>query len=309
MLRYTFGFRNRGKRPLKAKIAAVACDCAKAELSQTVLPPHETGQLTITVDPKAKRGYFQTNVLFECDDPDAQYSRIYLRGAVHQETLVSTDTLYFGQLPKGTQTRSSFCLYDAGKMRLEIMDVRVELDNLPEGTHAIESTLSVDRLTESTGTPMSRQRLPLRTGDYLVTVGLRPTADCPVGPVAGRVIISTNRLEQSKCIVSIKGTVASSVVCAPPALLLTVEDGRVVHATLDLKEPSGKAIDVPDVTLRGAHCPLLISSTKEETDSGLRLSLCLGWPKEQEAGVCHGTLVLNFGHGDQLSIPVVIHSK
>ncbi len=309
LLKGVFEFENAGNADLAARVAVVGCGCAKATVSPRVLKPRQVGQLHITVETKAKRGYLLTHVIVESDDPTRKHSPVFMRGGVHHSNLISADVLYFGHVTKGSQCRKSFCVYDAGETKLRISEVSVEFEQESTGTAAgaLEASVEVKSFVKPTGVTQAQQRLPLKYGDYVILLTLHPRASCATRPFAGRVIVSTNqpagKAQQS---VAFRGEVVTDISASPPSIMLSAEkDGRAA-TKLTITRQAPNPLRLLDVEMAGESAPILASFQKRLSGSVLTVNLSFALPDGTARAAYHGSLLLDFSDGDRLTVPVIV---
>ena|GEM_PF-6695840 len=309
LLKGVFEFENAGNADLAARVAVVGCGCAKATLSPRVLKPRQVGQLHITVDTKAKRGYLLTHVIVESDDPARKHSPVFMRGGVHHSNLISADVLYFGHITKGSKCRKSFCVYDAGETKLRISDVRAEFEQETNGTTTgpLEASVEVKPFVRPTGIPQVQQRLPFKYGDYVILMTLHPRASCATRPFAGRVVVSTNQpagnAQQS---VAFRGEVVTDISASPPSILLSADkDGRATtRITITRQAPN--PLRLLDVKMDGESAPILAFFEEQLSGSALTVNLSFALPDGTARAAYHGSLLLDFSDGDRLTVPVIL---
>ena len=307
---FTFPLRNTGTADLVTKIATVGCGCANAELSKSVLKPGETAQLIVKIDTKGKRGFYITQVMLETNDQKMRYCPIYVRYGVQHANLVSADTLYFGQIKQGKRVFKPLYIYDAGSTKLEIHNIHVDIEGLSGDSTDIEVHTTLKRLEQNNVMAEHTNRLPLHLGDYVLELGLDVPGQRNIGPLRGTIVIETNQDgEGSRVEVGLRGQVISDIDASPRVLLLTSKDNATVKASVILTRKSSREIVVKKAYTRGSSAPILVSTDKERTDSGLRLDLVFKAPTARSQIACTGSLVFVLKNGDELTIPIVINTE
>lgn len=70
-LETTYTVRNSGNAPLKISKVSTSCDCTKATIAREVIPPGETAELKVTMDPALLNlyGKIRRDIILETNDP------------------------------------------------------------------------------------------------------------------------------------------------------------------------------------------------------------------------------------------------
>src|SRR5512135_3339927 len=70
-LETSYTVRNSGNAPLKINKVYTSCDCTKASVDREVIPPGETAQLKVTMDPALLNlyGKIRRDIIVETNDP------------------------------------------------------------------------------------------------------------------------------------------------------------------------------------------------------------------------------------------------
>jgi hypothetical protein len=70
-LETSYTVRNSGSQPLKISKVYTSCDCTKATIEREVIPPGETAELKVTMDPALLNlyGKIRRDIILETNDP------------------------------------------------------------------------------------------------------------------------------------------------------------------------------------------------------------------------------------------------
>jgi hypothetical protein len=299
---FRYAFHNTGGEPLAVRIAKVGCGCARADVDPDVVAPGEAGLVRVTVDLTEKRGYFSTSVLLSTNDPRLAQCEVIVSGGVFQPVLTSVDTVYVGQVHRGTRLTRSFFVQDRGDRTLKVENVRALLDQQVGATDAIACKVE-SVLMQGPDIPVGAvSRYPVRPGDYLVNLGLQIGPDAPDGPFEGDILIATNqpgRLAVGQ--VAFKGAVVPDVHADPPALLLSRQQPQ---AELKLRSDIQQNIVVRPAPQVSGNVPLSIEAL-ESPDGTLRYQVGVGDFVEGE--VHKGQIVFRLGDDSSITVPVVVY--
>ncbi|MBN2584752.1 MAG: DUF1573 domain-containing protein [Planctomycetes bacterium] len=305
-LQYVFAFRNSGSSDLTLKVIKTGCGCAAAAADKPVYGPGETGQLRMSVNTSAKRGYVHVAAFVESNDPSLPLSTVRAACGVHHDRLTSSDKIWFGGIPRGQRAIQSFYAYDAGKNRLDIKNVRLEFDD-SLGTE-LRATTKLHRIRKSTEAVRAVQTLPVQPGDYAITVEVLPEEGCSAGPFSGRVIVETNQPKTPQGVVVFVGEVLTDVQATPSALVLAADGNTSIEIKTTLTRPEGRSVDVQEVKLASDSVPTLLleGNRTKYVEGGVELHLTLRTSSPILNTPSHGQLLITFANGDTKTVPILV---
>ncbi len=90
---------NQGSAPLQILKVEKVCQCISYEIGSQTIPPGEETTLTVTVDPKGKRGEFGDGIRIETNDPETPHLTFLLRGVAFDRIQIEPELLDFGAIP------------------------------------------------------------------------------------------------------------------------------------------------------------------------------------------------------------------
>ena len=84
LLELTYTVRNEGGSPLEITRVSASCDCTKAVLDRNVIPPGESAQLRVTLDPVEDNlyGNILRVIYLRSNDPDTPEAEVEFRVSI-----------------------------------------------------------------------------------------------------------------------------------------------------------------------------------------------------------------------------------
>jgi predicted double-glycine peptidase len=299
---FRYAFHNTGGQPLEVRIAKVGCGCAHAEVDPNVVASGGEGLVRVTVDLTEKRGYFSTSVLLSTNDPLLAKCEVIVSGGVFQPVLTSVDTVYAGQVQRGTRLTKSFFVQDRGDQTLRIKGLRALLGQRAGASDAIACEVESVLMQESNIPAGAVSRYPVRPGDYLVNLGLQIRPDAPDGPFEGTIQIQTNQPGRFAAgQVAFKGTVVPDVYADPPALLLSRQQPQ---AELRLKSDTRQSITVRPPQVSGDAAVSIETLGSPNGFPAYRV----GAQDFAGADVHRGRIVFQLDDNSSITVPIVVYT-
>jgi hypothetical protein len=300
---FKYAFENVGDKPLELSIAEVGCSCARADIEPKTIAPSEKGLVTVTVDVSEKRGYFSTTVLLNTNDPSLPKCAVRASGGVFQLILASLDTLYLGEVHRGTNLAESFYVHERGDKTLQIKDLKAVVDKKAGATEYISCEVKSTYIQAHNmpKNPVSRYRV--KAGDYLVDLRLQISPDAPLGPFEGKVLVETNQPGRfSSGSVVFKGTVISDICAEPSAILLSRREPSV---GIRLKSKLGGQVNIMALPVVSGDIRLQIEQLSTlNGEAAYRVSVA----KFDEIGTTNGNLTFELSDKSSVAVPVVIYN-
>jgi len=202
-----FEFKNTGADPLEIRYIKPACGCTVPEMDKTVYEPGESGTITVTFDPKGKRGSTQRGIRVYTNSKLKPVHQIFVDAVVKPVVLHEPATMSYNLIPKGQSATRELTVYGrspdfkvtrATAQNPGVFDV--DLVHLGEVEHKGE-TLWASRILvtvkESARPDDHRSAITIRTNDErkpIFSVGLyaRVIGDLELKPVRmtlGRLVV------------------------------------------------------------------------------------------------------------------------
>lgn len=105
---FKFTFKNTGLAPVNITNIRTSCGCsaATADNDKRNYAPGESGAITITFDPRGRRGEERKLITIETDSKTNPNIELNLRSLVLPRLLVEPSTIYFGEVPIKEQGRT-----------------------------------------------------------------------------------------------------------------------------------------------------------------------------------------------------------
>ena len=98
-VRHEFILLNQGSAPLEILTVEKVCDCASFEIGTRTIPPGEETTLTVTVDPRGKRGEFGDGIRIRTNDPETPELTFLLRGEAFDLIQIDPAEVNFSPIP------------------------------------------------------------------------------------------------------------------------------------------------------------------------------------------------------------------
>jgi hypothetical protein len=105
-----FILRNEGTAPLEIGQVEKVCDCTSFEIGARTVPPGGETTVTVTVDPRGKRGRFAEGIRIETNDPLKSWVSFLIIGEAYDPIEIEPNPLDFGLLPAGALPAAQFGL-------------------------------------------------------------------------------------------------------------------------------------------------------------------------------------------------------
>ena len=99
---HVFRLVNQGTEPLTLEQVQPSCGCTVAVTSATIIPPGQSGELTIQLDTLKLAGHTTKTVAIHSNDPAVPVAGITLTGNVLADVVAAPATLYLGRLRRGS---------------------------------------------------------------------------------------------------------------------------------------------------------------------------------------------------------------
>lgn len=286
-----FPFRNISSKLLKPTIVAKGCGCLSAEISPQAIDPGKAGEVAISIDLSAKRGFFESYVIASLEGSSANATVLTVRGSVNnRSTRVSQPELYFLDVSQGQRRQLELFVYNNNDRKLVLKEPHVEWD-LPA---KVQSHVEVEKLSDTSllggHAPLL---LSLRPGDFRLLVSMEPATDCATGRLRGSLLIPTDAAGVDPVIsVPIEAEVTSDVECDPAALMLELPSGKSVPFRIRLASRSGRPLGKdPALSWKGVNSMVVSHVSVERAGDHLSLSGELSIPANSSlAGPITGSL-------------------
>ena len=96
---HEFVLLNQGSAPLQILKVEKVCDCASFEIGARTIQPGAETTLTVTVDPRGKRGEFGDGIRVETNDPETPSLNFLLRGEAYDRIQIDPAAVNFNPIP------------------------------------------------------------------------------------------------------------------------------------------------------------------------------------------------------------------
>jgi hypothetical protein len=301
---FKYAFENVGNEPLELSIAETGCACAKADVAPKAVAPSEKGVVTVVVDISAKTGYFSTMVLLNTNDPSLRRCTVRASGGVFHPILTSLDTIYLGEVYRDTHLEKFFYVHDRGDKTLQIEDAKAVVDKEAGDTEHIACKVKSTHIQTMSVVKNPASRYRVKLGDYLMGLILQISADAPLGPFEGRVLIETNQPGRFKSgIVTFKGVVKMDVYAEPQTVLLS---RREPSARIRLKSKLKDKVEIPSSPpVLSGDAKLLVKNPGTPADShAYEVSVA----EFKDAGVQNAQIEFRLNDKSSITVPVIVYN-
>lgn len=270
--------KNAGGMPLEITEVRAACGCTQGKFERVAvrsdgkqvatIPPGQTADLIITVDPKLVPGFqaYKSVTLFSNDPITPQYV-LLVKADIDPEYLMEPHQFDFGTVPRGTSKSITMSIRQAGEQPVAITGVEVvsEGGRRPKGAEATHVVMmDLVRL------PQDEWRTPGRP-EWIITATLDPSA--PAGEVYGVAAILSDVPRIPHVDVKITGYVESFYTVEPQNLAsrAAVKPGQrdVAVAKVTAQSP----IQVSNVRVTGDDLSVTLVPGAQPTEAELHLHI------------------------------------
>lgn len=282
---HSFVIRNDGVAPLAIKEVRPGCGCTVANYDESI-PAGGTGKVVVEVDTTAFSGPIAKSVSVYTDDPAA--ARIQLTVKADVQPFVAIDPGY----ARHFQVRGG-----------ELAEPVRQLVWATDG-RALEITKAVAPV-EWVQVTTRRATAAERSADgpevqWIVETRLDENA--PVGPIAGRVELTTNHPKQTSATVAVSGNVSPRISISPPrGSLGVVDSAEPARASVLLTNNSGGDVEmsIESISVPGLEAQL-------RTVDARRTQLALTLPAGHASGPIDGVVVIKTNLADPARIEIPI---
>lgn len=253
---------NRGKRPLAIRDIQTSCACTRGELppGKNVIPPGECADVRVSIYPNRIFGFKSVKTLtFMSNDPANPSVTVTVSATVDPEFSLEPETLDFGTVEKGTETRRTLRL---ATLTEEPVTVTAAGDRMPDAAdtsphgpwrHEIEKVPEAD--WKVSGKP-----------EWLIHVTLEDWA--APGPLERAVFLSTDVKRFPHFRVPVTGAVRAPYTLSPdfPGGILALPPGQPAVVAVRAEAPVSCAAT-------GAAAGLAVAVRPDGDGLGFRLEV------------------------------------
>jgi hypothetical protein len=139
MLKHVFNFTNKGSTTLEILGVEPSCGCQAASLSAKQIQAGRSGQIEVTVDTAGLSGAIEKSVNILTNDPRRPSVSLSIRADVQPEISVSSPSIFFENVPKGTEVTKEVIITVAAERSIKILSaestdesVIVKLEPVPD---------------------------------------------------------------------------------------------------------------------------------------------------------------------------------
>lgn len=249
----------------EVKIASVhtSCGCAKPEIKQKKLKPHEKGTVTAKFDTATFLGTKSATITVVFDKPFTGEVQLHLQAFIRGDTLVKPASVQFGTVEENRGAEKTINVTHKGNNKWQIMAIR------SSNSHLSAQAREINRSGEQVS--------------YEVVVRLHK--NFPKGRFCERLIIQTNNSKSSQLVVPVEGIVAGAFTVSPTSLLMGVmEPGQ--KSTRQLVIQAKKPFRVVRIA---CEVPGLTVAVPEAVEKSLQI-VPISFVAPQTLGKVNGTL-------------------
>lgn len=127
---HTFHFQNTGDAPLNVEKVRTSCGCTAALLSETVIGPGETGEVSATFDSARFRGEVIKTIYLYTDDPLKPVTQLYIRGSVKPEIVQDPERVELGAIQPEVEKEVRVTLTNQGEKEIALPSIQVTAPEL-----------------------------------------------------------------------------------------------------------------------------------------------------------------------------------
>jgi hypothetical protein len=262
-----------------------SCGCAKPEVKQDTLRPHEKAAITVKFDAAVFLGSKTVTITVTFDRPFDAEVQLHLQAAVRGDTVVEPVVVNFGTVEENCGAEKTLKVSHKGSKEWRITAIRSANPHLSAEVREIGGS----------------------NGQVSYQVVVRLQKDFPSGRVCEHLILVTNDSASSDLPIPVEGLVAGAIVVSPESMLLgVVEPGQ--KTTRELVVRGKQPFCVTKITCEGAG--FTVAAPDKTVEKQLHL-IPVTFVAPREPGRAAGTIRLETSLGTvspvTVTATVVLH--
>jgi hypothetical protein len=171
-IKHVFGFSNKGTTTLEILSVEPSCGCQAASLSAKIIQAGQSGQIEVSVDTAGLTGAIEKSVNLITNDPRRPSVSLSVRADVQPEISVSSPSIYFENVPKGTEVTKEVIITVWAENAIKILSaestdesVIVKLEPMPDSEGKKAKLLATQKSDGKIGYRL--ERVIVKTTSYL----------------------------------------------------------------------------------------------------------------------------------------------
>jgi hypothetical protein len=121
VIKHIFNFSNKGSATLEILGVEPSCGCQAASPSAKQIKPGQNGQIEVNVDTAGLAGSIDKSVNIITNDPNRPTVSLSIRADVQPEISVSSPSIYFENVPEGTEVTKEVIITVAAERPIKIL--------------------------------------------------------------------------------------------------------------------------------------------------------------------------------------------
>ncbi len=222
-VKHTFVIKNTGDTSLDIERVKPSCGCTVANISQKIIPPGETAEITANMSLKGRNGPISKSIIIHSNDPKQPQFRLALAGTATTAIQVNPDRVFFGQVGPGDATTFNVTL-----------------------TGVSDTPFSITG-TEFTGGTLETEIVTLEEGKSYRINGTLTAPDSP-GSFGGNLKITTDHPNRGGIEVPVAGTIVGPLIIAPEEIVLSANHHQPVTRYIVLRAGTVESFTLESVT-------------------------------------------------------------
>ena len=171
-IKHVFSFSNKGSTTLEILSVEPSCGCQAASLSAKQIQAGQSGQIEVSVDTAGLIGAIDKSVNIITNDSRRPSVFLSIRADVQPEISVSSPSIYFENVPKGTEVTKEVIITVAAERSIKILSaestdesVIVKLEPVPDSEGKKVKLIATQKADGKIGYHM--ERIIVKTTSYL----------------------------------------------------------------------------------------------------------------------------------------------
>lgn len=277
---HIYRFENRGNDILEIKKVKTSCGCTAAILTDSTVPPGETGEIKTTFSSGSKRGNIKKSITVLSNDPGTPSYKLTISGEIIENISIKPRNINFGSASVDKET---------GKT----VTVTIKSLSSPD--------FKINKITPSQPF-IDASIVEENDGEYIINVTLKDYRK--IGRFSGKIHLETNNQKQQKAIIPFFGEIAGDVTAYPKRIYYgIVTEGKELTQKVFVKI-NKKGIRVLDTKLTPDFLGVKIDEKYGQNNPHCLIEITL--PKDASIGNLNGLLELYTNSKQQPIIKIPI---